>query len=191
MAAAHPGWPPDCCPAVIRERRGGEADAKVKRAVVLRQACRTSASDGLGSERPMPSPRPGGASDTGHVPHVRGNAPEREPGPWRRREWPPSDSGRATQGREVAHQLDLVSRALVDLGIQKDGGATSLLGMADGANGLTRRRACPPQSHAPQTISAAETPKITGHSLKGRNATLKPVNRDTRASTTNVAVATA
>ena len=41
-AAAHPGWPPDCRPAVIRERRG-EADAKGKRAIVLKQACRKSA----------------------------------------------------------------------------------------------------------------------------------------------------
>ena len=93
---------------------------------------------------------------------------------------------------KVTRLLDLVDPAVVDLVVQKDGGAASLLGMVDDANGLTRRRACPPQSHAPQTISAAETPKITGHSLKGRNATLKPVNRrDTMASTANVAVATA
>jgi len=94
-------------------------------------------------------------------------------------------------GLKVAQLLDLVDQALVDLGIQRDGGAASLLGMADDAHGLTRRRACRAQSHAPQTISAAETPKTTGHSLKGRNATLKPVNRDTMASTANVAVATA
>ena len=64
-------------------------------------------------------------------------------------------------GLKVTRLLDLVDQALVDLGIQKDGGAASVLGMAGGANGLTRRRACPAQSHAPQTISVAETPKIT------------------------------
>jgi len=40
-------------------------------------------------------------------------------------------------------------------------------------------------------ISAAETPKMKGQSLKGRNATLKPVNKETIANTINGPMATA
>jgi len=47
------------------------------------------------------------------------------------------------------------------------------------------------QSHAPKTIKAADVPKMTGHSLYGRKATLEPVNKETIARTTRVPVATA
>lgn len=47
------------------------------------------------------------------------------------------------------------------------------------------------QSHAPKATKTADVPKMTGHSLNGRKATLKPVNRETIARTTRVPVATA
>jgi hypothetical protein len=48
----------------------------------------------------------------------------------------------------------------------------------------------PCYTHAPAPISAAETQKTKGHSLKGRNAIRKPVNEETIASITNVPIAT-
>ena len=46
-------------------------------------------------------------------------------------------------------------------------------------------------NNAPQKINIAEAQKIIGQSLNGKNATLKPVNKDTTASASNVQMATA
>ena len=46
-------------------------------------------------------------------------------------------------------------------------------------------------SQAPQNINVAEAQKMIGQSLNGKNATLKPVNKDTTARASNVQMATA
>jgi len=46
-------------------------------------------------------------------------------------------------------------------------------------------------SQAPTPIRTAASVKMIGQSRKGRNATLKPVNRDTSASARSVVIATA
>jgi hypothetical protein len=46
-------------------------------------------------------------------------------------------------------------------------------------------------SQAPKPIRTADSVKMIGQSRKGRNATLKPVNRDTSASARSVVIATA
>ena len=77
---------------------------------------------------------------------------------------PTSRTHRWSDGRLPAASLLHVSRVMASVGVQ---------------------------SHAPIAMSAAEAPKMNGHSLKGRKATLNPVNKETIASTANVPIATA
>jgi len=79
-------------------------------------------------------------------------------------------------------------------GPHDEDGLSGLTGSAGIDYGFSWVHPSPPvmlQPHAPQAISAAETPKMSGHSLKGRKATLNPVNKETTASTTSVPIAIA